>query len=115
MERATRLADFGHGHFASTRPEERPNLLIVLVSKAGDPIMAIEEHDGDEVLHDKLVTYHAFVIALRYVILVHVAAAAVAISWLAGTPPCRHSAPSRRGGRNAVAGRPPCRNHTVGR
>jgi hypothetical protein len=46
--------------------------------------MAIEEQDGDEVLHDKLVTYHAFVIALRYVILAHVAAAAIAISWLSG-------------------------------
>lgn len=46
--------------------------------------MAIEEQDGSEVLHDKLVTYHAFVIALRYVILVHVAAATVAITWLSG-------------------------------
>jgi hypothetical protein len=47
--------------------------------------MAAEEPERRHDYQEKLVTYHGFIIALRYVILVHVAAASFWICWLAGT------------------------------
>jgi hypothetical protein len=46
--------------------------------------MVVQEQERRRDYQDKLSTYHGFIIALRYVILVHVAAASFWICWLAG-------------------------------